>query len=71
MPNQEKEMPQKSDVINPKLISTGLRVAHIDSNLHYTVVSVNERDKNVVLKPPTGEMFSVSFEEMEEEYALD
>lgn len=71
MPDDKNKMPPKSDVINTKLLSTGLRISHVDSNLHYTVIAVNDTEETVTLKPPTGDLFKVSFEEIRVDYALD
>lgn len=51
------------------VLAKGLKVRHVETNLLYTVDAVSTKD--VVLKTPEGETFSVNRKELTRSYKLD
>ena len=51
------------------IISPHLKVRHVNTQLLYTIDSVSPRD--ITLRSPEGDLFTVDSDEFEKEYKLD
>ncbi len=65
------DKPQKPENIEAEDLAPGIRVKHKDSQLVYTVISLNLGSGQVELETPEGTRFAVPAEELEKEYGLD